>query len=107
MVGSLKVIHTPGHTPGHISLYCSEDRLLFGADVFYKNVFGPDHMYISPAIVSIDPVTAVLSAQRLSKVKFDKLLMSHQDSSLVERANETIEQLVSKTIEQINAQNSA
>jgi hypothetical protein len=64
-------------------------------------------MYISPAIVSIDPVTAVLSAQRLSKVKFDKLLMSHQDSPLVERANETIEQLVSKTIEQINAQNSA
>jgi glyoxylase-like metal-dependent hydrolase (beta-lactamase superfamily II) len=78
MIGSLKVIHTPGHTPGHISLYCSEDRLLFGADVFYKNVFGPDHMYIS-----------------------------HQDSPLVERANETIEQLVSKTIEQINAQNSS
>jgi glyoxylase-like metal-dependent hydrolase (beta-lactamase superfamily II) len=62
MIGSLKVIHTPGHTPGHISLYCSEDRLLFGADVFYKNVFGADRMYISPAIVSIDPVTAVLSA---------------------------------------------
>ena len=107
MIGSLKVIHTPGHTPGHISLYCSEDSLLFGADVFYKNVFGADHMYISPAIVSIDPVTAVLSAQRLSKVKFDKLLMSHQDSSLVERANETVEHLVLKTIEQINAQNNA
>jgi hypothetical protein len=28
--------------------------------------------------------------------------MSHQDSPVVERANETIEQLVSKTIEQIN-----
>jgi glyoxylase-like metal-dependent hydrolase (beta-lactamase superfamily II) len=104
MIGSLKVIHTPGHTPGHISLYYSEDRLLFGADVFYKNVFGADHMYISQAIVSIDPVTAVLSAQRLAKVKFDKLLMSHQDSPLVERANETVEHLVSKTIEQIKAQ---
>ena len=64
-------------------------------------------MYIAPAIVSIDPVTAVLSAQRLSKVKFDKLLMSHQDSPLVERARETVEQLVSNTIEQIRPQNNA
>jgi len=31
-IGSLKVIHTPGHTPGHISLYYEEDKLLLGAD---------------------------------------------------------------------------
>ena len=105
MIGSLKVIHTPGHTPGHISLYYGEDRIIFGADSIYKNVFGADHMYIAPAIVSIDPVTAVVSAQRLSKIKFDKLLMSHQDSPLVERANETVEQLVSNTIAKIKSQN--
>ena len=64
-------------------------------------------MYIAPVIVSIDPVTAVLSAQRLSKIKFDKLLMSHQDSPLVERARETVEQLVSNTIKQTRSQNNA
>jgi hypothetical protein len=32
-------------------------------------------------------------------------LMSHQDSPLVERANETVEQLVSNTIAQIKTQN--
>ena len=100
MIGSLKVIHTPGH----ISLYYGEDGTIFEADSIYKNVFGADHMYIAPAIVSIDPVTAVVSAQRLSKIKFDKLLMSHQDSPLVERARETVEQLVSNTIEQIKPQ---
>ena len=105
MIGSLKVIHTPGHTPGHISLYYGEDRTIFGADSIYKNVFGADHMYIAPAVVSIDPVTAVVSAQRLSKIKFDKLLMSHQDSPLVERARETVEQLVSNAIEQLRLQN--
>jgi len=66
-----------------------------------------DDMYIAPSIVSIDPVTAVLSAQRLSKIKFDRLLMSHQDSPLVERARETVEQLVSNTIEQIKSNNNA
>jgi glyoxylase-like metal-dependent hydrolase (beta-lactamase superfamily II) len=90
MIESLKVIHTPGH----ISLYYGEDRTIFGAD----------HMYIAPDIVSIDAVTAVVSAQRLSKIKFDKLLMSNQDSPLVERARETVEQLVSNTIEQIRPQ---
>jgi glyoxylase-like metal-dependent hydrolase (beta-lactamase superfamily II) len=90
MIESLKVIHTPGH----ISLYYGEDGTIFGAD----------HMYIALDIVSIDAVTAVAYAQRLSKIKFDKLLMSHQDSPLVERARETVEQLVSNTIEQIRRQ---
>ena len=58
-------------------------------------------MYIASPMVSIDPVTAVVSAQRLSKIKFDKLLMSHQDSPLVERARETVENLVSDTLQKL------
>jgi glyoxylase-like metal-dependent hydrolase (beta-lactamase superfamily II) len=102
MIGSLKVIHTPGHTPGHMSLYYEEDRILFGADAIYKHVFGAEGMYIAPPMVSIDAVTATVSAQRLSKIKFDKLLMSHQDSPLVERARETVEKLVSDTLQKLN-----
>jgi hypothetical protein len=59
-------------------------------------------MYIAPPIVSIDPVTAAVSAQRLCRIKFDKLLMSHQDSPLVERARETVEELVSNTFQKLN-----
>jgi hypothetical protein len=33
--------------------------------------------------------------------------MSHQDSPLVERARETVEQIVSNTIEQLKSQNNA
>jgi glyoxylase-like metal-dependent hydrolase (beta-lactamase superfamily II) len=102
MIGSLKVIHTPGHTPGHMSLYYEEDRTLFGADAIYKHVFGAEGMYIAPPMVSIDSVTATVSAQRLSKIKFDKLLMSHQDSPLVERAKETVEKLVSDALQKLN-----
>jgi glyoxylase-like metal-dependent hydrolase (beta-lactamase superfamily II) len=98
MIGSLKVIHTPGHTPGHISLYYEKDRLLLGADSIYKHVFGAEGMYISAPQVSIDPTTAIVSAQRLSKVNFDKLLMAHQDSPLLEGARETVEKLVDESI---------
>jgi glyoxylase-like metal-dependent hydrolase (beta-lactamase superfamily II) len=33
-IGSLRVIFTPGHTPGHISLIDERDDTLFGGDVF-------------------------------------------------------------------------
>jgi glyoxylase-like metal-dependent hydrolase (beta-lactamase superfamily II) len=99
MIGSLKVIHTSGHTPGHISLYYKEDGIIFGADSIYKHVFGADGMYVSAPQVSIDPVTALVSAQRLSKIKFDKLLTAHQDSPLLEGARETVEKLVSDSIQ--------
>jgi glyoxylase-like metal-dependent hydrolase (beta-lactamase superfamily II) len=101
MIGSLKVIHTPGHTPGHISLYYEKDRLLFGADSIYKHVFGAEGMYISAPQVSIDPITAIISAQRLSKVNFDKLLMAHQDSPLLEGARGIVETLVAESIQKL------
>lgn len=44
MIGSLKVIHTPGHTPGHISLYYEKDKLLLEAGTIYKHVFGAEGM---------------------------------------------------------------
>ncbi|HOB17647.1 MAG TPA: MBL fold metallo-hydrolase [Candidatus Methanoculleus thermohydrogenotrophicum] len=40
-VGSLRVIHTPGHTPGGICLYDAESRVLFSGDtVFCGGSFG-------------------------------------------------------------------
>jgi glyoxylase-like metal-dependent hydrolase (beta-lactamase superfamily II) len=97
MIGSLKVIHTPGH----ISLYYEKDKLLLGADSIYKHVFGAEGMYISAPQVSIDPVTAIVSAQRLSKVNFDKLLMAHQDSPLLEGARGAVETLVAESIQKL------
>jgi len=40
-IGSLRVIHTPGHTPGGICLYDAEAQLLFSGDtVFTGGSFG-------------------------------------------------------------------
>jgi hypothetical protein len=34
-------------------------------------------LFVPRAIVSIDSVTAAISAERISKVNFDKLLLAH------------------------------
>jgi glyoxylase-like metal-dependent hydrolase (beta-lactamase superfamily II) len=37
---TLRVIHTPGHTPGSISLYSAEARLLFSGDTLFRESIG-------------------------------------------------------------------
>ena len=37
---TLRVIHTPGHTPGSISLYAAEARLLFSGDTLFRESIG-------------------------------------------------------------------
>ena len=36
----LKVIFTPGHAPGHISLYSDKDNFIISGDVIFKNSIG-------------------------------------------------------------------
>ncbi len=44
----LEIIHTPGHTPGGISLYNQEDKIAFVGDTLFKNGVGrTDFKYAS------------------------------------------------------------
>lgn len=36
----LKVLHTPGHSPGSLCLYSEEDRIVFVGDVLFKGSIG-------------------------------------------------------------------
>jgi glyoxylase-like metal-dependent hydrolase (beta-lactamase superfamily II) len=103
-LGSLKVVHTPGHTPGHISLYAEQYKVIFGGDFLFKSVYGVEGLHIPPSIVSIDPDTAVVSARRISQLKFDKLLLAHQDSPILEGAREAVEKVARLTIEKTENQ---
>jgi len=91
-VGGLKVIHTPGHTPGHISLFSQEDRAIIGGDFLFKF---PTGLSLPIPAVTIDPVVAALSVRRVSQLHFDKLLLAHQDSPMLENAARAVEQLIS------------
>jgi glyoxylase-like metal-dependent hydrolase (beta-lactamase superfamily II) len=73
-VGRLTVLHTPGHTPGSISLYDKEYRaLLVGDTVISRNgkLQGP------PSQFTLDMGQAKASIERLSKLDFGVLLSGH------------------------------
>ena len=75
-VGRLAVFHTPGHTPGSISLYDMQDRVLFVGDTarFVKGKLeGPPPQFTQ----HMDQAKA--SIERLSSLDFEVMLSGHGD----------------------------
>jgi len=73
-VGRLEVFHTPGHTPGSISLYDRQDRVLFVGDTarFIKGrLEGPPPRFTQ----RMDQ--ARTSIERLSSLDFEVMLSGH------------------------------
>lgn len=98
MIKSLKVIHTPGHTPGHISLYLEDQRILFGADLL-SNIEASGGLVVLPAYFTLDQVTAVVSVRRVSQLNFDKLLLAHQDYPILENAQKAVQDAAKKMLD--------
>jgi hydroxyacylglutathione hydrolase len=75
-VGRLTVVHTPGHTPGSISLYDSERKLIFVGDTMrYMNgkITGPSKQF------TLDMNSALQSIAKISQLQFDTMLSGHGD----------------------------
>ncbi len=83
--GGLRVVHAPGHTPGHIALYAPERRVLFAGDAL-MNVLG---LHLPMSMSTHDMATARRSAIRLAELDFDIALPGH-GAPILGRANEKI-----------------
>ncbi len=89
-IGSFTVVHTPGHTPGHICLQrgdClfSGDLLLATSPAFRE----------TPHIFTADVPTARESIRKVAKLEFQTILSSH-NPPYVFRAAERVRALASK-----------
>ncbi len=70
---SLKIIHTPGHSPGSATLYWPEQKALFTGDLIFKEGFGRTDL------PGGDGPTLKESIKRLTDLDVEWLLSGHGD----------------------------
>ena len=74
MLGGLRVVHTPGHTPGSVCLYGARDRVLFVGDSLERR-FG--RVSFASRLYSDDHGAARRSVQRLAELDVETIVFSH------------------------------
>lgn len=72
--GGLIAYHTPGHTPGHLSYYQPERKLLFSGDLFFVD---GEQLVLTPPDFTHHTPTAQISARRMGQLSVDALLTYH------------------------------
>ena len=81
-VGSLEVIASPGHTPGHVAFIDTRDRTLIAGDVFtsYGHVAVSNHFYLRfplAAMATFDKARDLQSARELRALDPALLVVGH------------------------------
>ncbi|MGN7765063.1 MBL fold metallo-hydrolase [Paenibacillus sp. 22594] len=72
--GGITIIHTPGHSPGHLSLYHHTSRTLIAADALTVRggqLSGPD------AAATPDMATALQSLHKFAEFEIDQVICYH------------------------------
>jgi len=72
--GGIIIIHTPGHTPGHISLYLKKHRLLIAGDALFVE---SGMLVKAPDLVTYAQDEALLSLQKLKGYAIDSIICYH------------------------------
>jgi len=92
-LGGLKVIHTPGHTLGSISLFSPQEKLLMVGDAINNRHKDPR---LPPKMVSTNLRQATDSVKGLVQLDFDILCFGH-GRPLTTNARTKVQELVEKT----------
>src|SRR6185437_11633074 len=82
MVGSLRVVASPGHTPGHISFYDTRDGTLIAGDALFTftgmGVAGTFRLrFPFSAMATWDKPTSLRSARALAELQPSRLAVGH------------------------------
>jgi glyoxylase-like metal-dependent hydrolase (beta-lactamase superfamily II) len=72
--GGIRIIHTPGHTPGHIVLYLKQSKILIAGDML--NIIDGELVGPNPEHTP-DMDSAVESLQKLTQYDIEKVITYH------------------------------
>jgi glyoxylase-like metal-dependent hydrolase (beta-lactamase superfamily II) len=93
-VGGFRIIATPGHTPGHVSLLRDGDGLLFTADAFGRM---PRKLRVGVRkTLCVDPALAKRSAEKLLAEELETVVFAH-GKTLRKGAKETLRAVVARS----------
>lgn len=89
----LRVIHTPGHSPGHICLYEASKRYIYTGDLIYQGKL--DAFYFSTS-----PQDFAASVSRIAALPVTKILPGHNSlnikPSLIQEIDRAFQELAAK-----------
>lgn len=85
MVKDVQIIHTPGHSAGHIALLMQQDGVLIAGDIC-SNVMG-----LGYSILNEDRALARRSILHVATYPFEKAVFGH-GSALTKRANQALKE---------------
>ena len=88
----LKVIHTPGHSPGSICLYDEKRKILFSGDTLFSDGVGRTDL------AGGDPQALRESLENLRKLKIEKILPGHGEPVL-KLGNKRIEFILKESLQ--------
>jgi glyoxylase-like metal-dependent hydrolase (beta-lactamase superfamily II) len=97
-------LHTPGHTPGHVSLWREQDRLLIAGDAFittrqesaYAAVTQAPEMHGPPMYFTPDWVSAHSSVQRLATLSPDVVVTGHGHAMQGQKMRAALQELAER-----------
>ncbi len=70
----IRIVNTPGHTPGHISIYLPEEKILLANDAL---VVENGELEIANPHFSLDLAQALDSVKKLARLEIDKVICYH------------------------------
>jgi glyoxylase-like metal-dependent hydrolase (beta-lactamase superfamily II) len=93
VAGGLRVVHTPGHSPGHVSLLHEPTRTLITGDAIFNFRF--QRTRLSPAALCSDFAMTKRTAHRLGELDYDVAAFTH-GTEIRDRARETVRDLLAR-----------
>lgn len=89
-LNEIKIISTPGHMPGHISICCKDSKTLIAADAV---VIENGNFELANPAFTLDMKEAIKSVVKLSQLQIDKMICYH-GGVLDNKINEKLRKLI-------------